>query len=203
MRPTNLLQHVFHRQHAHDGAEFVHHHGHVRAALAELLQHLRQRLGLRHHQVAAQQPADAKSAAGAAAADGLAALLPNRQQVFVMQNADDLFRRAFVNRQARMLLSDHGVRALRRGWLRKSIETMSLRGTMISRTATSTQIEHAVDHVFLRFGQISQAAAGADDQLQFLRRMAAAVGRRAQPQGSGDGARRTFDDHHERDGNTR
>ena len=38
-----------------------------------------------------------------------AALFPNRQQVLIMQDADNLFGRALVYRQARMLLLDHGV----------------------------------------------------------------------------------------------
>ena len=46
------------------------------------------------------------------------------------------------------------------------------------------QVQHAVDHVFLGFRQISQAAAGGDNQFQFLRRVAAgAVIAAADPQG--------------------
>ena len=32
--PENLLEHVFHRDQAGDGAELVHHHGHVHAGFA-------------------------------------------------------------------------------------------------------------------------------------------------------------------------
>ena len=37
------------------------------------------------------------------------------------------------------------------------------------------QVEHAVDHVLLRFGQISEAAAGTDDQLQLFGGVAAGM----------------------------
>ncbi len=38
-----------------------------------------------------------------------AALFPDRQQVLIVQQPDNLFVRALIYRQARMLLLDHGV----------------------------------------------------------------------------------------------
>ena len=46
---------------------------------------------------------------------------------------------------------------------------------MISRTYRLVQVEHAMNHVLLQLRQMARAAAGADDELQFLRRVAAAA----------------------------
>ena len=83
----------------------------------------------------------------------------------------------------------------------ESMETMSLRGTMISRTTTVPRSSTRWIMSSCDLRQVSEAAAGADDELQFLRRVAARVGAAAlifsaRIRASGG----ALDDHHERDG---
>ena len=146
-----LLEHVFHGQHAGDGAELIHHHRHVRMAGAEFFEQLRKRLGLGHHQVRPQQAPDAKRAARAACADGVAPLFPNRQQIFVVQNADDLFRLLFLHRQARMLFLDHGAQHLVERGFGVDGDDIVARHHDLARDH-GFEVEHAVDHILLRFG---------------------------------------------------
>ena len=48
---------------------------------------------------------------------------------------------------------------------------MSGRGTMTSRTVMVLQFERVVDHFFLERRDLSELAAGGDDQLEFIGRM--------------------------------
>ena len=56
---------------------------------------------------------------------------------------------------------------------------MSRRGTIISRTRDVFQVQRAQNHLLLRSFQHPQVAAGADDQLQFLRRVHSGLAHRA------------------------
>ena len=170
----DLFQHVFHRQHADHGAELIHHHRQVRAAGAELIEHLGGGLGFGYEHHRPQQAADAEGAAGTAAANGAPALFPNRQQIFIVQKPDDLLRCPFVYRQARMLLLDHGVQHfVQSGVARNRDDIVARHHDFANRNGA--QVEHSMDHVLLRFGQISQTAAAGDDQFQFLGGMYAAM----------------------------
>jgi len=99
--------------------------------------------------------------------DRAAALFPHREQIFVMEDADDLLRRALVHGQAGVTVLDHGaqhvveIRAGRNG------DNIVARGHDLA-YRDGSQIQHAVDHILLGLGQISEAAAGTDDQLQLL-----------------------------------
>ena len=68
-RTDHLFQHVLHGDQADDRAELIHHHRHVRPAGAELLEHLRERLGLGHDDVRPHQAAHAERPARTAGAD--------------------------------------------------------------------------------------------------------------------------------------
>ena len=104
--------------------------------------------------------------------DGLAALLPHRQQVLVVQQTDDLLGLFVVDREARVLVLDHGVQNLVQGGFHGNRDNVVARHHDFAHREFA-QIQHAVDHVLLRLRQVAEAAAGADDQLQLLRRMAA------------------------------
>ena len=54
---------------------------------------------------------------------------------------------------------------------------------MTSRTRDAVEFDGAVDHLFLKFGNLAELAAGGDDQLEFVGRVdraSAAVGLRAE-----------------------
>ena len=100
----NLLQHVFERDHAGNGAELVHHHRQMRVAAAELVHKLVERFGFRHHQRLAHIAPQAERARGLAAVGRGLALLPGAHQVLVVHDADDVLRAAVVHRKARVLV---------------------------------------------------------------------------------------------------
>jgi hypothetical protein len=139
----------------------------VRAAGAELIEHLRGGLGFGNEHDWPQQAVDAEGAAGAAAANGSSPLFPHRQQVLIVQQADDLLRRPLMHGQARMLLFNHGVQHLVQGGGARNRDDIVARYHYFA-DRNGAQVEHAMDHVLLRFGQVPQTAAGGDDQLEFL-----------------------------------
>src|SRR5581483_4179075 len=157
-----LLNHIFDSQHADDGAELIHHQRDMRPALPKLLEHLSEWFGLGDHQMAAHEPCDAKGEARAAGPDGAAAFLPDREQVLVVQNADNLFGRSFVHGQSRVALLNHGTEDL--------IEAggSSYRDDVIARHhdfahGNVAEVQSAMDDIFLGFGKKTEAAAGSDD----------------------------------------
>src|ERR1017187_2183562 len=192
----NLFQHVFHGQHADDGAELIDDHGQVRAAGAELIKHLRSGLGFGHEHHRPQQAADAEGAAGTAAADGAPPLLPDRQQILIVQQADDLLGRSLIHREARMLLLDHGVQHLVESGVAGNRNDIVARHHDFAHR-NGAQVEDAMDHVLLRFGQVSQTAAAGDNQLEFLGGMYVAVAAAFEMERARDGVRRALDHHHE------
>ena len=95
-----------------------------------------------------------------------------------------------------MLLLDHGGQHLvERGIHRHRNDVVARHHDFANRNVV--EIEHAVDHVFLHFGQMTQAAARADDQFQLLRRVPAAALPLPHAQGARDGRARLFDHPHE------
>src|SRR5215471_2504531 len=106
-RPYHLLQHVFHGNQPHNGAKLVHHQGHMGTPLLKFREHLSHRLGIRDHQLFAHQSAQAEYAWRPVGENRRAPLLPHRQQIFVVEDADDLLRLPVVDRKSRMLVLDH------------------------------------------------------------------------------------------------
>ena len=85
---------------------------------------------------------------------------------------------AFPNRQPRMLLLDHYAQHLVQVRVHRDRHDILARHHDLPHRQLR-QVEHPVDHFLLRLGQKAHAAAGTDDQLQFLGRVAAARRTRA------------------------
>ena len=171
----DLLEHVFHGEQAGHGAEFIHHQRHVRVPLAKLLEHLHQRFGFGHDERLAHDVREIETAAR----DGRRAWLTRRS----------CQRRSMsLKKTAPTICSGFSSQTGRREcWL----------STMVSSTSSSdasdgdrddlaarlhdfahgeiVEIEHAVDHVFLQFGQVAGEPAGTDDEFEFFGRVAAAA----------------------------
>src|ERR1035438_1354914 len=192
----NLFQHLFHGEHADDSAELIDHHCQVRAAGAELVEHLRGGLGFGYEHDLPQQAVDAKGAAGAAAANGEPPLFPHPQQGLIVEQPDDFFRRPLIYGQARMLLFDHGVQHVVQGGGARDRDDIVARDHDLAHR-NGAEVEHAMDHVLLRLGQVPQTATGGDDQLEFLGGVYVAVRAALQVERPRDGVGRTLDDHHE------
>ena len=95
-----------------------------------------------------------------------------------------------------MLLFDHGMQhVVERGVARNGDDIVARDHDFAHRN--SAQVEHAMDHVLLGFGQVPQTAAGGDNQLQFLGGMYVAVPASLQVERPGDGVGGALDDHHE------
>src|SRR3954453_3918079 len=114
-----------------------------------------------------QQAVDAEGAAGPAGADGTAALLPDREEVLVVKDADDFFGLRLVDGQARVLLLDHGAEDVVQGGLAGNTYDV-VAGHHYLAHANGFQIEDAVDHVLGGFRKVADVAAGGDDHLQLF-----------------------------------
>jgi len=76
----------------------------------------------------------------------------------------DVYKRQLVHRQARMLLANHGFQHVIECGFRRDGDNRVARHHNLAHRDFS-QIEHAVDHVLLRFRQVTEAAARTDNQL--------------------------------------
>src|SRR5688500_14915829 len=106
-------------------------------------------------------------ASGTSSANGAAPILPYRQKIFVVQNADDPVGASFEHWKPRVSFAVDDAQHLIEGgigWNRNYI----LPGHHNGADQNSTKIEHPMDDVFLRFRKISQAAAGANNEFQLV-----------------------------------
>ena len=121
-------------------------------------------------------------------------------EVFVVEHADNVLRAALriVDRNARVLAFDHACQSLvelQVGGQRKNV------GTRHHDFAHGDAVEFdgAVDHLFLKLGNLAELAAGGDDEFEFVGRVdgASAAGRlrTKHPQNQATGAA-----HEEQDG---
>ena len=101
------------------------------------------------------------------------ATLPDWKQIFVMQNADDVFRTGFKYRHPSVLVFDQGSEHIvQRGF--HQTETMLFRGTITS-ARKFAEFECPLDNAIFECRHTAGRAHGACNQLEFFQRMAAAA----------------------------
>src|SRR5712692_12104016 len=96
-----------------------------------------------------------------------ASLAQEVPEVLHVKNADDVFGRFLVNGNARVLvLDDAADNLVQCGAGGKRHDLVARNHDLPNRHVV--EVDHPVQHGFLRLQQLSPAAAAADDQLEFL-----------------------------------
>ncbi len=170
----DLFEHVFDGEQTGYGAEFIHDHRHVRVLLAELLEHLHERFGFGNDERLAHDVREIERRRGPPGTQVDAPLMPEAQHVFEEDSADDLFRLVFPDGQARVLAFDHGGEDVVERGSGGDRDDVAARLHDFAHVEV-VEIEHAVDHVLLKLGEVAGEAAGTDDEFEFFRRVSSAA----------------------------
>ncbi len=170
----NLLEHVLQRHEAHDSAELVHHHGHVFVRVAELVDQLVQRFGLRRHQRFAEHALQPERPQRALLLVGGPTLFPDPHHVFVVDIPDDVLGIALIDGQAGVLMFPHEPEDLVQTGVHRHGHYGVARDHDFPRVVIS-QFEQGLNGVLFEAVQVAFVATRADDELQLFGRVAAAA----------------------------
>lgn len=198
----DLFKDVFEGNQTGDATEFVDDEGHVAAGAAERFHELQYRFGFGYDFGLPQKALDVELGRRATALIGAAALLPDAEEIFGIDDTDHVLRTALIDGHAGVLVFVEGT---------KEVVEVGLDGGSGDGTAGShdfaggefAEVEEAGDCAFLGILEKAVFARGADDELDLFGGVGGGLRFTGESDGAGDDGGGAFDDGDEGSGNAR